>query len=97
MRGARTFFVYVLASKRNGTLYIGVTNDLLRRVSEHRSGLADGFTKRYGVHRLVWFEASEDVHAAIGLEKRIKHWRRAWKIELIEKANPNWIDLYDTL
>jgi putative endonuclease len=93
----RYYFVYILASRRNGTLYIGVTNDLVRRIAEHRDNLVDGFTKRYGVHRLVWFEGSESIEAAIALEKRLKHWRRAWKIELIEKTNPEWQDLFDTL
>jgi len=93
----RTYFVYILASRRNGTLYIGVTNNLVRRVAEHRDNLVDGFTKRYDVRRLVWFEGSESVEAAITLEKRLKHWRRTWKIELIEKTNPDWNDLFDTL
>jgi putative endonuclease len=94
---SRTYFVYILASRRNGTLYIGVTNDLVKRVWEHRSGLVDGFTRKYGVKRLVWFESTPDVLAAITREKQIKKWNRAWKIELIERKNPEWSDLYEGL
>jgi putative endonuclease len=90
----RTYHVYVLASQRNGTLYVGVTGDLARRVFEHREGLIEGFTSKYGVTRLVWSEAFSNVHDAIAAEKRIKRWRRAWKIEMIEKTNPQWLDLY---
>ena len=90
----RTYWVYILASKLGGTLYIGVTNDLVRRVYEHRMGLADGFTKKYGIHRLVYFEPHGDIESAIRREKRLKKWKRAWKIRLIEQANPNWDDLY---
>jgi putative endonuclease len=93
----RYYFVYILASRRNGTLYTGVTNDLMRRVHEHRNDVREGFTSRYGVHMLVWCETFEDIHAAITCEKRIKKWRRAWKIALIEKDNPRWLDLYETL
>ncbi len=89
--------VYMLASKRNGTLYAGVTSDLLKRVWEHKNDLVDGFTKKYRIHDLVWFEVHEDMHAAIIREKNIKAWKRAWKIELIEQANPEWIDLYNGL
>jgi putative endonuclease len=92
--GARTFYVYILASKIGGTLYIGVTNDLIRRVAQHKAKLAEGFTKKYGVDRLVYFECFEDVEAAIHREKRLKKWPREWKIKLIEEKNPNWIDLY---
>ena len=88
------YCVYLLASKRNGTLYAGVTNDLIRRVWEHKNDVVEGFTKRYSVHRLVWFECTESVHAAITREKQIKKWNRAWKLELIEKTNPEWRDLY---
>lgn len=91
------FYVYILASQRNGTLYVGVTNDLVRRVSEHQQGLVPGFTKQYGVHRLVWSEHHSDIDEAILREKRIKRWRRAWKLTLIEAANPDWRDLYDDL
>ena len=93
----RTYFVYILASRINGTLYVGVTNDLLRRVSEHRNHLVAGFTKTYNVTRLVHFEAFGDVTAAIQREKQLKNWQRAWKIQLIESTNPRWDDLYDTL
>jgi putative endonuclease len=91
------YFVYMLASRRNGTLYVGITNDLVKRVWEHKNDLDDGFTRRYGVHRLVWFESTPEVSAAILREKQIKKWRRAWKRELIERGNPNWCDLYETL
>jgi putative endonuclease len=90
----RSYWVYILASKMGGTLYIGVTNDLVRRVYEHRMGVADGFTKKYGVHRLVCFEQHHDIEAAIVREKQMKKWNRAWKITLIEKDNPTWKDLY---
>jgi len=90
----RTYWVYILASRLGGTLYIGVTNDLVRRVYEHRMGLAEGFTKKYRVHRLVYFEPYGDVEQAIRREKRLKKWNRAWKIRLIEEHNPNWDDLY---
>jgi putative endonuclease len=85
--------VYILASQRNGTLYVGVTGYLARRVFEHRSGAAGGFTARYGVHRLVFAEFHDSMEAAIQREKRIKKWRRAWKLELIERENPDWRDL----
>jgi putative endonuclease len=90
----KNYYVYLLASKRNGTLYVGVTNDLVRRVWEHKSDFVKGFTKKYQVHQLVWFEATENVEAAIIREKQIKKWNRAWKLELIEKMNPEWKDLY---
>lgn len=92
-----TFYVYILASKRNGTLYIGVTNNIIRRVFEHKNDLIDGFTKKYGVHRLVYYEQTEDIRSAIQREKRLKKWNRQWKIKLIEKHNPDWKDLYDGL
>jgi putative endonuclease len=88
------YFVYLLASEPHGTLYVGVTGNLAGRIAEHRDGLRDGFTKKYGVHHLVWFEEFADIHEAILREKRIKKWRRAWKIELIEKVNPLWNNLY---
>ena len=88
------YWVYILASKPRGTLYIGVTRDLIRRVHEHRSDVIAGFTKRYGVHRLVHYEQFFDAENAIRREKRLKKWSRAWKVQLIEKANPNWDDLY---
>jgi len=91
------YFVYILASKPHGTLYVGVTNDLMRRVYEHREELIPGFTKKYGVKTLVWFESCGDVNEAIAQEKRIKRWRRDWKKNLIERDNPYWIDLYPGL
>jgi putative endonuclease len=86
--------VYILASRRNGTLYIGVTSDLVKRAWEHKNGATDGFTKKYGVHTLVYFELFEDMVSAITREKQLKKWRRAWKIELIEKLNQGWRDLW---
>jgi len=87
----------MLASRRNGTLYVGVTNDVMRRTWEHKNDLIEGFTRKYGVHILVWYEWHNDINAAILREKRIKRWNRAWKIELIEKQNSGWNDLYDRL
>ena len=89
--------VYILASQRNGTLYTGVTSDLLRRTWEHRNNIVDGFTKRYGVHCLVCFELHGDMVSAITREKQIKKWNRAWKIQLIEATNPEWRDLWDEI
>ena len=89
--------VYILAGDRNGTLYVGVTSDLVKRVWEHRNGQVDGFTSKYGVHKLVWYEMCEDIAVAITREKQIKKWNRQWKIELIEKTNPYWNDLYDSI
>jgi putative endonuclease len=89
--------VYILASARNGTLYTGVTSDLLKRAWEHKSDLVEGFTKRYGVQVLVWYELHEDMLSAIRREKTIKGWKRRWKIELIEAMNPEWRDLYAEL
>ena len=91
------YYVYMLASRPQGTIYIGVTRDLVRRVFEHRSGAVPGFTRRYGVAWLVWFEATDDVTVAIQPEKTLKHWLRAWKIALIERANPTWRDLYEEI
>jgi len=91
------YSVYILASKRNGTLYTGVTNDLRRRVSQYRNDEIDGFTKRYRVHRLVWYEIHQDIEVAIHREKCIKNWRRVWKLYLIEAMNPYWEDLFDQL
>lgn len=85
--------VYIMASKKHGTLYVGVTSDLRKRVWEHQSDAIGGFTARYGVHRLVYYEVHEEMRSAITREKRIKKWRRAWKVELIEKMNPEWRDL----
>ncbi len=89
--------VYILASKRNGTLYIGMTSDLIKRVYQHKNDLVDGFTKTYGVHMLVHYETTGDVNAAILRERQLKKWRRSWKIALIEQANPQWRDLYADL
>lgn len=89
--------VYILASKRNGTLYIGVTSDLVKRVWEHKNDVVEGFTKRYGVHQLVWYELHQSMDSAIEREKNIKEWKRAWKLRLIESANPKWQDLYNTI
>jgi len=89
--------VYVLASKRNGTLYIGVTSDLVRRVWEHQQNLVEGFTRRYGVHTLVYFERHEEMEQPIRREKQLKKWNRAWKIALIERHNPEWEDLWPTI
>lgn len=87
-------YVYLLASKKYGTLYIGVTSDIVRRIHEHKSKVVAGFSKRYSVDRLVWFEIYDDPITAITREKELKKWRREWKIRLIEKQNPEWIDLY---
>ena len=91
------YYIYILASRRGGVLYIGVTNDLTRRVYEHREELQKGFSKEYHVHHLVHFEETTDVMVAIAREKELKKWKRQWKINLIEKSNPDWKDLYDTL
>ncbi len=90
----KEFCVYILASARNGTLYVGVTSNLVQRVWQHKEGAADGFTKEHGVKRLVWYEQHEDAESAITREKQIKKWNRAWKVELIERGNPYWNDLY---
>jgi len=89
--------VYILASRRNGTLYTGVTSSLKKRVWEHKNDLVEGFTKRYGVHILVWHELHSNMESAITREKAIKEWKRRWKLELIEEMNPDWRDLYDEL
>ena len=93
----RRFYVYLLASRRHGTLYIGITNDLLRRVHEHKTKLVPGFSARYDSNRLVYFETYDDPETAIAREKQLKRWRRDWKIVLIERANPDWHDLSSTL
>ena len=97
MNADRSFFVYLLASDIRGTLYVGVTSDLLKRVWEHKNKAVPGFTARYGVDRLVWYELTRTAEAAIRREKQIKEWKRDWKINLIERDNPHWIDLYPTL
>jgi len=91
------YYVYILCSERNGTLYVGITNNLLRRVKEHKDKIADGFTRKYNVNRLVYFEIHEDVYEAIRREKQLKKWNRRWKLELIEKGNPEWVDLFHDL
>ncbi len=93
----KAFHVYILASDRNGTLYTGVTGDLIRRIHEHKEDVVQGFTKKYGVHKLVYFEEHAEPTVAIQREKNIKHWIRRWKVELIEKTNPTWRDLYDEI
>lgn len=97
MSGDYNFYVYMLASKLGGTLYIGVTNDLARRVSEHRLGEASKFTKKYGVFTLVWYEPHTDINVAISREKQLKKWNRKWKIALIEERNPHWLDLFRSI
>jgi len=92
-----TYFVYIMASQKNGTLYVGVTNDLIRRVFEHREGTVAGFTNRYDIKDLVYFEEHDEPRNAIQREKNIKHWSRAWKLALIERQNPDWQDLFDML
>jgi len=91
------FYVYILASRRNGTLYVGMTDNLVQRVWMHRSATLPGFTKRYGVKVLVWYEQHESREAAITRERQLKRWNRKWKLELIEKMNPAWSDLYKDL
>lgn len=91
------YYVYILASQRNGTLYTGVTNDLIRRVWEHKYDLVKGFTMEYGVHNLVYYEQHQEIEQAILREKRIKRWKRKWKLDLIEEKNPNWDDLYESI
>jgi len=93
----KQYYTYILASKKNGTIYVGVTNNLIKRVYEHKENLAPGFTSKYKVHNLVHFEAFEDIDDAIFREKKLKDWKRQWKIELIEKTNPDWNDLYKNL
>ena len=88
------YYVYILASKKNGTLYIGVTNDLVKRVYEHKQNLVEGFTKKYNIHMLVYYEQTNDITSAITREKQMKAWKRQWKVELIEEKNPEWKDLY---
>jgi putative endonuclease len=97
MSDAKQYYVYILASKIGGTLYIGVTNNLARRVYEHREKLVEGFTKKYDVAKLVYFEVHCEVEAAITREKQMKKWNRAWKVRLIEESNPNWSDLYNQI
>lgn len=93
----KQYYVYIMASKRHGMLYIGVTSDLIKRVYEHKNDLTDGFTNKYHIHNLVYFEITEDANCAISREKQLKKWNRTWKIALIEKNNPEWLDLYRDL
>ena len=90
-------FVYLMASAKNGTLYIGVTSNLIQRVHQHKTGVFEGFTSRYAVHSLVWFDSTPSIEGAILREKQMKNWKREWKVALIEKANPEWQDLYETI
>jgi len=94
---ARQFYVYILASRKHGTLYIGITNDLVRRVHEHKLKLLPGFSAKYAVDKLVYFEVFDDPASAIAREKQLKKWRRGWKLDLIESKNPGWVDLADML
>ena len=94
---SKNYYVYILASDRYGTIYIGVTSDLVKRIWQHKAGLVSGYTKEYKVKWLVWYEVHEDIKAAITREKQIKKWNRAWKIELIQKHNPLWDDLYEAV
>ena len=93
----RPGYLYLMASARNGTLYLGVTSDLLARVWQHRNGVAESFTKKYGCHTLAWYEAFDDIQQARQRELQLKKWKRVWKVELIERDNPRWLDLFDSL
>ena len=95
--GKSMYYIYILASKRNGTLYIGVTNDLITRVWQHKNDVVKGFTEKYAVHGLVYYEETQDIEQAILREKRMKKWKRKWKLDFIEKKNPNWDDLYGSI
>jgi putative endonuclease len=96
-RGMHGGYIYIMSNRPNGTLYVGVTNDLIRRVYEHREGLVRGFTKQYGLKRLVYFESYDDIRSAIQREHNIKHWSRTWKVRLILRENPTWRDLFEEL
>lgn len=91
------YYVYIMASRKHGTLYVGVTNDLIRRAYEHRTDAVKGFTSRYHIHLLVWFECYDDPLTAIGRERGLKKWRHDWKVNLVEKTNPEWVDLFESL
>ena len=93
-RTMKSFYVYILCNKRNGTLYTGMTSDLLKRIYEHKNNLTDGFTKQFNLHSLVWYEMHKTFESAMTREKQIKKWNRKWKLDLIEKSNPDWKDLY---
>ncbi|MEJ2697444.1 MAG: GIY-YIG nuclease family protein [Candidatus Sulfobium sp.] len=91
------FYVYIMASQKRGTLYIGITSNLTKRVYEHRNGIVEGFSKRYAIHRLVYYEVARDAETALSRERQMKKWNRTWKLRLIEAQNPEWRDLYDDL
>ena len=93
----KQYYVYILASQRNGTLYIGITSDLIKRTCQHKNNVVAGFTKKYQVHKLVYYEQFDNAQEAIAREKQLKNWKRKWKLELIEKSNPDWSDLYDKI
>jgi len=93
----KEFYTYILASKRNGTLYVGVTSNIVKRIWEHKEGVVDGFTKKYKIKYLVYYEQHTNIESAIHREKRLKEWKRQWKLNLIEKFNPNWNDLYENI
>ena len=93
----KAWYVYLMANKRNGTLYLGGTSNLVQRAYQHRNGVLDGFTRKYGCHRLVWFDAYDDLQEARACELRMKKWKRAWKVAMIEGANPDWDDLFDCI
>ncbi len=93
----KAFYVYILCNERNGTLYIGVTSDFIKRIHQHKNKLVAGFTKRYDVKQLVWYEKHQSAESAIRREKQLKKWKRAWKLKLIEKDNPQWDDLYEDI
>lgn len=93
----KNYYVYLLANQRNGTLYTGSTSDLVKRIWQHKNKVADGFTEKYDVTKLVWYEVCNDINAAIKRENQIKRWRRQWKLTLIEKQNPSWVDLYEEI
>jgi putative endonuclease len=93
----KQYYVYIICSKRNGTLYTGITSDIIKRIYEHKNNLVEGFSQKYNVHRLVWYEIHETAETAISREKQIKAWKRQWKLRLIEKDNPEWNDLYDNI
>ena len=93
----KSYSVYIIASKRNGTLYIGITDDVIKRIAQHKSDEIGGFSRKYKVYQLVYFEETSDINAAITREKQLKKWKRAWKLRLIEKVNPEWRDLYQDI
>jgi len=93
----KEYYIYILANRRNGTLYVGITNDLVRRVYEHKNNLLKGFSKKYSTYQLVYYESTSEIDAAIAREKQLKTWTRKWKIALIERNNPQWCDLYNEL